>query len=401
MLSGDILKQKIKGTKQRFSWYNNMISNREIQEINELPLMTADILDQHYYQAEVLEGLHLYQTSGTSGKARKRIVYSEQDELHYLQVKSKVYADFVQGDNLKRALADMGTGHAARTAIDVFTHLGFECMSISFELPVGEHITQLESFRPELLYTMPSLLEAILLHAPDPKKFGIKKVILVGEIASRAWQIRAASELGITPDSIMDTYGCIEVGTMAYYSHADGCYRLAENIRVEGIQPKDIDMEEQLQPDESILVVTSLCRDYFPAIRYVTYDVVRDLRERVIDGVPQMTFSAIVKRVGKELKHGEKISLYDIEEVVYRHIGDGRLRVQVQNNVLVVYIQSSTMFDEQIAVIEQELAQVIPEIGSMIRGGLIGGIQVIPVEHDGTMLSGTVKSKKLYYTQDE
>lgn len=140
-----------------------------------------------------------------------------------------------------------------------------------------------------------------------------------------------AGMFGIEPRDIIDTYGSIEIGTIAYYSHDHGRYIFADGIFAEGIGVHEIDEEVRpLRNNESILVLTSTVRRMLPALRFVTYDVVRDFRPVMIDGVEQQSFESIVKRVGQELKHGEKISLYDIEQVVYRHIEDAIIRVKVK-----------------------------------------------------------------------
>lgn len=83
----------------------------------------------------------------------------------------------------------------------------------------------------------------------------------------------------------------------------------------------------------------------FPSIRFVTYDVVRDLKPVLIQGEWRQSFKKLVKRVGTELKHGEKISLYDVEEIVYRHLPKAGIRVKVSGNALSVYIQSPYLED--------------------------------------------------------
>ncbi|HBS45678.1 MAG TPA: CoF synthetase, partial [Paenibacillus sp.] len=160
---------------------------------------------------------------------------------------------------------------------------------------------------------------------------------------------------GLEPHDIIDTYGSIEIGTIAYYSHDLGRYIFADGIFAEGIGAQEIGEElSPLRNDESVLVLTSTVRKMLPAIRFVTYDVVRDFRSVMIDGVEKQSFSSIVKRVGRELKHGEKISLYDIEQVVYRHIEDAIIRVKVRKNALTVYIKSKSADNTIVPKIKEE-----------------------------------------------
>jgi phenylacetate-coenzyme A ligase PaaK-like adenylate-forming protein len=307
----------------------------------------------------------------------------------------------IAGSGCTRALADMGTGHAANTALAIFERLGLVSSSIPFELPIEQHIERIQTFKPDLLYTMPSILDHIVYAAEDPRSLGIRKIILVGEIATVEWQRNMARLFGLKPQDITDTYGSIEMGTIAYYSHDLGRYIFADGIVAEAIGTEALGKGwTPLGVGEGILVLTSTVRRLLPAIRFVTYDVVRDFRTVKIDGTEKQSFGSIVKRVGRELKHGEKISIYDIEQVVYRHLQDAMIRVQVSNNALTVYIQSRSAVPSAVPAIREEIRECIPEIGLMIRNHLLDDIEVILAADGGKLQTGQVKNKKLYYQKD-
>ncbi|WP_342760314.1 2,3-diaminopropionate biosynthesis protein SbnA [Paenibacillus sp. PK3_47] len=396
------LQKKVLEVIGEFPWYKGLLSGeRGEYSLQDLPLLTSEIMDTYYYSRTADPSLAVYRTSGTSSGKRKSIVYSAEDDRHYVDIKTKLYAKLLAGSGCSKALADMGTGHAANTALAIFERLGMKSCSIPFELPVAQHIEALQDFQPDLLYTMPSILDHIVHAAADPQSFGIRKIILVGEIASPEWQRNMAAVFGLEPRDIIDTYGSIEIGTIAYYDHDAGRYIFADGIAAEGIGTQELGGElEPLGQGESILVLTSHVRRKLPALRFVTYDVVRDFRPVVIDGVEKQSFAAIVKRVGKELKHGEKISLYDIEQVVYRHLKDAIIRVRVKNNALAVYIKSKSADPSVIAAVREEIRECIPEIGLMIRNGLLGDIEVILAAEGDQLDSGKVKNKKLYYEQN-
>ncbi|NEW07917.1 CoF synthetase [Paenibacillus sp. SYP-B3998] len=366
-------------------------------------MVTASVLEAHYYiennpLAQCGE-LNRYQTSGTSSKRRKAIYYSESDEEAYLRIKLDIFRTILGPNGFQSAMADMGTGHAEATAVEVFRRLNMEVESLSFQLPIEKHIERLTSFRPEVFYTMPSILERILLASDDPTAYGIRHVILVGEIASPGWIKRVSERMCIGMEQITDTYGSIEIGTIAYFSHQHGRYLLAEGLIGEGISPEKLG--EELEPlkneDEQVLVLTSTVRESFPALRYVTYDVVRDLRTIMVDDKPRQTFQSIVKRIGPDLKHGEKISIYDIEDVVYRHLGNASVRVKVVGNALRVYVYSVTETSLVLESIRYDLENCIPEIGLMIRAGILEGIQVIWAPFEDSQLRSSVKGKKIGY----
>ncbi|REK67530.1 MAG: CoF synthetase [Cohnella sp.] len=425
MLNSGQLQRKLERTLLAFPWYGRLLGHtRAATALSELPLLTAETLERFYYAPgnplERQPNLHAYRTSGTSSGYRKTIYYSDEDERRYAEIKSDLFARFLRAGeevglgSLRTAMSDMGTGHAADTAADVFARIGLQAESVSFRLPVERHLERLEAVRPHVLYTMPSILDRLLAAAERPSRLGIRKVILVGEPAPPAWLEQAALRLGIRTEDIMDTYGSIEIGTIAYFSHAHGRYLFAEGIEAEGWRPSaepdfrgSAGLEslsgagDGLEEDECVLVLTSLARDMFPALRYVTYDVVRDFRPIRVNGSWRPSFRALVKRLGPELKHGEKISVYDIEDVVYRHAEpSAAVRVHVADNKLRVRIVGGIGDLRRLAAIERELANRIPEIGAMIRGGLLEALKVEYVpQDDGTAAwaDGGIKRKKIYY----
>jgi 2,3-diaminopropionate biosynthesis protein SbnA len=403
MLPLDQLRNKVREATGIYSWYKELAPDpNAVNGIEDLPYMTPDVLEARYYSMPADPALAVYKTSGTSSGQRKSILYSQEDDERYVEIKTRIFAKLIEGSGCVRALADMGTGHAANTALDIFSRLGLTGRSIPFELPVEEHVEVLTEFKPDLLYTMPSILDHIVYAAKDVRAFGIRKIILVGEIATPQWQANMARLFGLHPHDIVDTYGSIEMGTIAYYSHELGRYICAEGIWAEGAMAQEIDPSlEPLGEEESILVLTSLVRQMLPAIRFVTCDVVRDLRPVLVDGGLKQSFQAIVKRVGRELKHGEKISLYDIEQAVYRHLEDAIVRVRVGNNALTVHIKSKSDVHAVAPAIKAAIQEQIPEIGLMIRNRLLGDIEVTAVPDEEALEQGQVKNKKLYYVKQE
>ncbi|RXZ82794.1 CoF synthetase [Paenibacillaceae bacterium] len=361
-------------------------------------MITANLLEEHYYKSPAASDASVYRTSGTGSGIRKSISYSDQDEEQYVAIKTALFGKLIAEDAIARAVADMGTGHAADTAIEIFRRLGLERESIPFDQPLAYHAERLAAFQPELLYTMPSILDQLATRVDDGLFQRLRKVILVGETASQAWQQRMAAKLELAPEAIIDTYGSIEIGTIASYDHERGCYVIADGLYAEGIGTEQLD--ERLEPlgeEESILVLTSFVRTYFPGIRYVTYDVVRGLRNEVVNGNVIQCFDCLVKRVGRELKHGEKISLYDIETVIYAHLEQADFRVQLIDNALHIRIQSKQLDPQTTQMIRKAVEEQIPEIGMMIRNKLIRGIEVEAVADGEELERGKVKTKKIYY----
>jgi phenylacetate-coenzyme A ligase PaaK-like adenylate-forming protein len=404
----DSLWRKAQETALRYPWYAGLLA--EASARREMPpLLTAGILERYCYTAEppdYASSLSAYKTSGTSAGIRKTIYYSMEDERRYVEIKARIFLRWLlqsSGAPIMRALSDVGTGHAAATAADVFRSIGLETESLPFDMPIEEHLDKLASFRPDVLYTMPSILDRILQAAASPDAFGIRKVILVGEIATPAWQKSAARRLGLSETDILDTVGSIEIGTIAAYSHELKRYVIAEGLYAECVPAEELgEGFEPLPPGEQVLVLTSFVRDAFPAVRYVTYDVVRDFETVSIGGEIRQTFSGIVKRIGPELKHGEKISLYDIEEAVLQHADDAAILVDMHDRRLTVRLRSRKLRPQQLPEVRQAIEHKIPEIGAMIRGGLLDGIEVkLAAENDPVWQRSGIKSRKIHYNRTQ
>lgn len=192
-MDSDLLRLKIEQTLDVFPWYAQLAEDNgadlaTVRSLSELPLLTSELLERHYYREQPFkprDNVTCYRTSGTSSLRRKTIYYSEEDERRYLRIKAEIFRRILLPSGATTALSDMGTGHAASTAVDIFRSIGIEAQSIAFQQPIEEHLARLGTLRPHALYTMPSILDRLLsASVDDPAAWGIRHVILVGEIAS-------------------------------------------------------------------------------------------------------------------------------------------------------------------------------------------------------------------------
>ncbi|WP_435165961.1 AMP-binding protein [Paenibacillus glycanilyticus] len=403
------LRAKWEEVRLLYPWYKEMTGDNKSFNWEDVPLLTQDRLLPYYESDEKAVPLdwNVYRTSGTSGNKRKAIYYDASDEDAYIQYKKEMFAELLKNYEVSRALSDMGTGHAEATAVQIFEELGLACESVPFGLPAAAHLIRIAEYQPDVLYTMPSLLDGMLRVAPPDFNWGVQCVILVGEPAPPAWRQRVAERLGITERDVMDTLGSIEIGTIAYYDRSIERYVVMDGIIAEGVEPAEAGLPDvELPAGEQLLVLTSLVRRRFPALRFVTYDVVRDLRVEERDGKRMTTFDAIVKRVGPELKHGEKISIYDIENAIFKHVRQAVVKVLVNGNKLQVNITTADDLNEDVRTeIRDELHSTIPAIGAMIRGGLLEQMDVLFLgkDTDSATPEGTgkkpIKQKKLFVQQ--
>ncbi|PWV92043.1 phenylacetate-CoA ligase [Paenibacillus cellulosilyticus] len=385
---------------RQFPWYAELLrSDGNSSAADEPPYMTAQLLEQHYYSAPAPEEHFVYRTSGTSGGARKAIQYSHADERRYLQVKVRLFEQLAGNRPIKHALADMGTGHAAATALDVFRTLGWEAEAVAYNEPLAVHVERLTTVRPDLLYTMPSLLDRLVCALDNPAALGIQCIVTVGEPASAQWRRAMAASFGLSEADVIDTYGSIEVGTIAWFDHESGFYRLVDGIHAEVAEPASLGLYDSLAPNEGALVLTSTMRAAFPAIRFATGDVVRGFKSSGKDG-SKATFEAIVRRIGPELKHGEKISIHDIEAAVFVHATRIQARAASDGNRLVVYLHGPDATPTAAQLIEEEIERKVPEIGDMIRGGMLPRIQIVLATSESELPQGSVKQKKWHRLTD-
>src|SRR5262245_47132455 len=122
--------QVVSTVRQNFPWYQEMVATSGYdldQDPTRLPLISEEILTEHYYDADtpVAADSQTYYTSGTSTGARKRISYSAVDHVQYVAQRKKIFSRFINS-GCKIACSDLGTGHAASSAAEIFGELGLE-----------------------------------------------------------------------------------------------------------------------------------------------------------------------------------------------------------------------------------------------------------------------------------
>lgn len=348
---------------RRFPWYAHCVAESDYPKSgdpDQLPLVTAELLLAHYYgsSAPLAADERAYFTSGTETGRGKRIVWSSRDHAEYVNHRTAALEGFVAG--CRSACSDLGTGHAAASALEVFERLGLQAVSIDFTQPLIQHVETLNRTEPDVLFTMPMILDRIL--ASGRLRARLRKIIVLGDIASPAWCLSVAHQLAIAPTDILDLYGSIEVGSIAVHDHSRGTQRLQPHIIAEVMR----------SGNDSVLVLTSLARTTFPAIRFVTGDVVEGFYQEAGGG----GFQAITGRLSDDLKHGEKISRLSILEAVHAVLKSPQVAIHREDRRIVLEIASPQMSADCARRIVGLIRQANPEVDQMIRSGLIGDIEV-------------------------
>jgi fumarate---(S)-2,3-diaminopropanoate ligase len=295
---------------QRFDWYADLLGGAgHAIEFERVPLLGEAELATTYYASGTDEGAEMvFLTSGTSTGARKRVRWTKLDHDRYVEQRADLFS-VITGGSCRSACADLGTGHAAASAIEIFERMGLESFEIDVGWPVDRHVELLQEHRPDLLYTMPMILDRII--AAGGPGYAPRYVAVLGDLAPAAWRASVARRMGMSADRVIDVFGSIEVGAIAYSDdRAGGC------VFHDHIVPELLPAPNAVGADAGLLALTSLARDGFPAVRYVSGDLVAGLRRRPVGGRLRWTYERHLGRIGDELKHGEMLSLHAVTEAI-------------------------------------------------------------------------------------
>ncbi len=362
---------------KNFPWYLDLIpKGKVLLRIYDLPFLTSDLLIDKYYTAEqAFNGMtHEYFTSGTTSGLRKRIVFSEREHKTYISDRTQIIEDFVK-DKDYRAFADLGTGHAAASAEEIFTNIGLENSSIDFSCPIDEHVAALNAFQPDLLFTMPMILNQLINHGD--LAIDLKQVILLGDVVTDAWARSARAALNLDRSDLIDLMGSIEIGSIAHYDADLDCYLINDRIFPEAVAPSAIYDRSERQHDSSILVLTAFGRDHFPALRYVTDDLVTGfgtIQDR--SGHARYKFDRCLGRYSDEYKHGERLSLYEITEAIEAYLPHANFDLKDTQFGLSIRISCSTCEVDKFDLIKRRLLEYNPSVRQMIDSGLVSDIDI-------------------------
>ena len=352
-----------------FDWYKDMIRKSSFGKtklFTDLPFVDYKVLNQHYYSCthQNIDDSMYYTTSGTTSGIRKKIFYSAVDEKEYIKQRTEIFKNIVKNEKIYTACADLGIGHAASSAMTIFETLGLKAKIIDYATPILEHIEILNKYLPDLLFTMPVILDK-LIHTGE-LDIHPKKIVVLGDVISKKWKEHIANFFNISTSDITDIYGSVEVGAIAYECHICRLYHFNKNIIPEIIP---------INNESGVLVVSSVTRSYFPAIRYVTDDVIEDFQQITCNNTKHFAFKRILGRRANELKHGEKLSHYEVSEVIHHHL-PGALYECYSDDNLVINIYSKDQDPKALDFIKSDLKKINPSLKDMINSGLVGDIKI-------------------------
>jgi phenylacetate-coenzyme A ligase PaaK-like adenylate-forming protein len=206
--------------------------------------------------------------------------------------------------------------------------------------------------------------------------FRPRKIITVGDVASRAWKKRVADFFSLRSEDLLDIFGSIEVGSIAYECFACGLYHFDDHIIPETVRPCELYEGFNGYGAAQILILTSLARFVFPAVRFITNDLIEGFTTRECGGVTRYSFERIVGRMGSEFKNGENISLYDVNEAVNTFLSASPFEVRKDFGKFTIRVCSPDFTDEIGERIKSFLKQLNPNSFQMIESSLVEDIEV-------------------------
>lgn len=371
--------EKIEELKKDHPWYGEFIGN--ISEFADLPYVTRNVLDKYYYNNCYSKELIKFTTSGTSTGVKRAIYYS-QDEIDYNNDQKKnLFGNFISGSNPVGIV--VGIGLAASSADQVFKSLNKDTFVISYEDTFDKVIKLMPKYQPEVLYSMPSLIDSIIDQMDTKLLTSVKKVILVGEILTDKARKKISRELNIRENNILNTYGCVELGLLAFECNVCNRFHFVNNIYPEVIEKQIVKKNRDkikycLSNNSSgILAVTSFWRKNIPALKYITYDYIEDLDKTICNRKKIYSFKRILGRVGNEFKHGERLSLYDIETALLRVIPNANFRIVIQENHVKIVLKNNNRYDpELLERAESSVNEANTAIWSMINNKFLRKIRI-------------------------
>lgn len=276
---------------------------KNLEDINKLPFTTRDDLRQNYpygLLAVPKNGVvRLHTSSGTTGKP-KAIFFSKNDVNQSAELIARcLVMTGVRNDDVLQNMMTYGLFTGA-----LVMHYGAEKVGI-LVIPAGpgnteRQIALMQDFGSTCLHLTPSyalyLAEVIESKGIVPKRdLSLRRAYLGAEPYSEETRKKLEHMLGI---DIYNSYGLSEMngpGVAFECINKDGMHIWEDNFIVEILDPDNGEPVSDGQQGE--LVLTTLCREAMPLLRYRTKDIAKIIPERCPCGRTHRRISRILGRV--------------------------------------------------------------------------------------------------------
>jgi len=307
---------------------------RSLEDLARLPFTTADDLKAGYpfplLSVPEKDVVRIHASSGTTGK-RKILTYTRKDIDDWIHIFSRCYemAQLTTEDRVQIAV-----GYGVWTA-GVGFQLGCENFG-AMALPVGPGNVDMQcQFLVDLQTTVMCCTASMgLLMAEEVNRrnlkdqIRLKKMIFGSERSSDAMRARIKELLDL--EDMFDITGMTELygpGTGLDCPRHEGIHYWADYYLLECLDPESL---EPVQPGEvGEMVVTTLCKEAAPLIRYRTRDLTRVIDHRCSCGSILPMHDRILGR-SDDMIIFRAVNIYpgQIDEVL-SHIADASCEYQV------------------------------------------------------------------------
>lgn len=276
---------------------------KTLEDINKLPFTTRDDLRQNYPYGLLAvpknSVVRLHTSSGTTGKP-KAIFFSKNDVNQSAELIARcLVMTGVRNDDVLQNMMTYGLFTGA-----LVMHYGAEKVGI-LVIPAGpgnteRQIALMQDFGSTCLHLTPSyalyLAEVIESKGIIPKRdLSLRRAYLGAEPYSEETRKKLEQMLGV---DIYNSYGLSEMngpGVAFECINKDGMHIWEDNFIVEILDPDNGEPVSDGQQGE--LVLTTLCREGMPLIRYRTKDITKIIPERCPCGRTHRRISRILGRV--------------------------------------------------------------------------------------------------------
>jgi phenylacetate-CoA ligase len=304
------LKQTVRRAYKNIPFYKESLSRlhlapkdiTSLKDIQKLPFTTREDL-REYYPFGMLavpkeQVIRLHTSSGTTGKP-KAIFFSKRDvdRAAELIARCLIMTGIKKGDVLQNMMTyGLFTGA-------LVMHYGAEKVGV-LVIPAGpgntkRQIALMQDFRTTTLHVTPSyalyLASVIRDEGLDPKRdLSLRRAYLGSEPYSEETRIKIETSLGI---DVYNSYGLSEMngpGVAFECMEKNGMHLWEDNFIMEIIDPETGEKVPEGKKGE--LVLTTLCREAMPILRYRTRDIVMILPGRCKCGRTHRRISRIIGR---------------------------------------------------------------------------------------------------------
>lgn len=275
---------------------------KSLKDINKLPFTTNDDLRANYpfgmLAVPKVQVIRLHTSSGTTGKPKAIFFTSKDiDQAAELIARCLVMTGMKKNDVLQNMMTyGLFTGA-------LVMHYGAEKVGV-LVIPAGpgnteKQITLMQDFRSTAMHITPSyclyLADVLEKKGINPKKdLALRRAFVGAEPYSEETRKKIEQSLGI---DVYNSYGLSEMngpGIAFECQEKHGMHLWEDNFLMEIIDPKT--GEEVPDGKEGELILTTLCREGMPLLRYRTRDITSFISKKCSCGRTHRRISRITGR---------------------------------------------------------------------------------------------------------